>query len=105
MAQIKEVKKTEEKFRNWVFTLNNYTDADIERLAHPYEQIKYIAYGKEIAPSSGTPHLQGYLCCWEPQRLSFFKKQIPRAHLEPMRGRLQDNQRYLVELSKAVSRG
>jgi len=74
MAQNKEVKKCEEKFRNWVFTLNNYTDDDIDRLANPYEQVKYIAYGKEIAPTTETPHLQGYLCCWEPQRLSFFKK-------------------------------
>jgi len=88
MAQTKEVKKSEEKFRNWVFTLNNYKDEDLARLAKPYEQVKYIAYGKEIAPGTGTPHLQGYVVCWEPQRLSFFKKQIPRAHLEPMRGRL-----------------
>jgi len=95
MAHSKEVKKSEERFRNWVFTLNNYTHDDIDRLANPYEQVKYIAYGKEIAPNSGTPHLQGYLCCWEPQRLSFFKKQIPRAHMEPMRGRLQDNDKYV----------
>jgi len=55
MAHSKEVKKSEERFRNWVFTLNNYTHDDIDRLANPYEQVKYIAYGKEIAPNSGTP--------------------------------------------------
>ena len=80
-------KERDEKARNWVFTLNNYEDKDIERLANPYEQVKYIAYGKEIG-ESGTPHLQGYIILWEPQRLSFFKKQIPRAHMEVMRGRL-----------------
>ena len=77
------------------FTLNNYTDDDIERLANPYEQVKFIAYGKEIAPTTETPHLQGYICCWEPQRMTFFKRQIPRAHMEPMRGRLQDNDKYI----------
>jgi len=95
MAQNKEVKKCEEKFRNWVFTLNNYKDEDVQRLVNPYEQVKYIAYGKEIAPNTGTPHLQGYIMCWEPQRMSFFKKQLPRAHMEPMRGRLQDNDKYV----------
>ena len=90
----KEV-KCKETFRNWVFTLNNYTEDDIQRLANPYEQVKYIAYGKEIAPNTGTPHLQGYMCLWEPQRMSFFKRQLPRAHMEPMRGRLQDNDKYV----------
>lgn len=45
--------------RAFCFTFNNYTDADIERI----EQIdyKYLCYGKEIAPTTGTPHLQGYI--------------------------------------------
>jgi len=55
--------KSAEKFRNWVFTLNNYTDEDIARLANPYEQVKFIAYGKEIAPTTETPHFQGYIMC------------------------------------------
>jgi len=59
-----------EKARNWVFTLNNYQDKDMARLASPYEQVKYIAYGKEIAPTTLAPHLQGYICCWEPQRMT-----------------------------------
>ena len=29
--------------------------------------IKFIAYGKEIAPTTNSPHLQGYIVCWEPQ--------------------------------------
>jgi len=94
MAQSKEVVKKEEKARNWVFTLNNYTDDDIERLANPYEQVKYIGYGKEVGQQNQTPHLQGFICCWEPQRMSFFKKQIPRAHLQVMHGRIQDSMKY-----------
>ena len=46
--------KSAEKFRNWVFTLNNYTDEDIARLANPYEQVKFIAYGKEIPDYRNT---------------------------------------------------
>ena len=103
--KIQEVKKSDDKFRNWVFTLNNPTEDDIDRLANPYEQLKYIAYGNEIAPETGTPHLQGFLCCWEPQRLSFFKKQIPRAHMEPMRGRLQDSKKYCEKEGKLTEWG
>jgi len=78
-----------------VFTLNNYTVDNIQRLAQPYKQVKYIAYGKEVAPTTLTRHSQGYICCWEPQRMTFFKRQIPRAHMEPMQGRLQDNDKYV----------
>jgi len=90
----KEV-KCNETSRNWVFTLNNYTDEDIKRLANPYEQVKYIAYGKEIAPTTNTPHLKGYMCLLEPQQMSFFKRQLPRSHVQLMQGRLQDNDAYV----------
>ena len=94
MARVEsELPKKEEKSRNWVFTLNNYGDEEIARLAQPYEQYKYIAYGKEIG-KNGTPHLQGFLCCWEPQRMASIRKMIPRAHLEVMHGRVQDSERY-----------
>lgn len=43
--------------RSWLYTLNNYTDSDIERLDSL--ECSYHVYGKEVAPETGTPHLQG----------------------------------------------
>lgn len=45
--------------RRYVFTCNNYTDVHLgDLLALPY---RYICIGKEIAPITGTPHLQGFI--------------------------------------------
>lgn len=58
---------------NWVFTINNYTTEDCDALAllvhnpKPFKKsaslVKAIAVAEEIAPTTGTPHLQGYLQC------------------------------------------
>lgn len=44
---------------NWVFTINNYTDAHEDILKSLDSH--YLLYGKELAPTTGTPHLQGYI--------------------------------------------
>eukprot|EP00965_Chrysotila_dentata_P257610 6212938-Pleurochrysis_carterae.AAC.18 len=44
-------------YRNYVFTKNHYMDEDIDRL--DAAEVKHMIYGKEIAPTTGTPHLQG----------------------------------------------
>lgn len=50
------------RLRNWVFTLNNYTDEDIEHLKSlAPEHTKYMVFGKEVGEDEKTPHLQGYL--------------------------------------------
>lgn len=45
--------------RSWFITHNNYTDEDIRR----YDSLKCerIFIGKEVAPTTGTPHLQGFI--------------------------------------------
>jgi hypothetical protein len=58
------------KSRKFVFTLNNYTDGELKRIREYPETVKYVAYEKEVAPSTGTLHLQGFLYTWEPMRIS-----------------------------------
>ena len=48
--------------RAFCFTLNNYTVLEQRLLEdHINEKCYYGCYGQEIAPETGTPHLQGYL--------------------------------------------
>jgi len=80
-----EVKVSESKFRGFVFTLNNYTNDDIDRLTKLV--CKYCIWGKETAPETGTPHLQGYVYFASAKTLSAAKKAIStRCHLESQRG-------------------
>lgn len=47
------------QFRNACFTLNNYTEEEVEHLK--LIDVQYIIFAKEVAPTTGTPHLQGYV--------------------------------------------
>lgn len=50
------------QFKNWCFTYNNYPDARAfidELRAHPW--VKHYVVQQELAPDTGTPHLQGYV--------------------------------------------
>lgn len=68
----------------WIFTINNYTDTDIERIQNI--DCKYVVYGKEIG-ENGTPHLQGFIIFNQKKRFSSAKECIGRrAHIEAARG-------------------
>lgn len=71
------------KGRSWVYTLNNYTEDDVERLRSLDCQAHFA--GHEVG-ESGTPHLQGYIRFAEPKRFSWWKNQFPRCHVELRRG-------------------
>ncbi len=47
--------------RNYVFTLNNYTDDEVQTIKDTWTTLKLCYYiaNKEVS-ASGTPHLQGY---------------------------------------------
>lgn len=44
--------------RCWDFTLNNYTEEEVLHI-QTVAEYRFCGYGKEIAPTTGTPHLQG----------------------------------------------
>lgn len=72
------------KARNHCFTLNNYT-LEEEAAIHSWE-CSYMVIGREIAPDTGTPHLQGYVEWKNPRALSALKKLNPRIHWEVRKG-------------------
>jgi len=76
--------------RHWVFTLNNYTQSQIDSLLNVFAQddspISYLCYGKEVG-DSGTPHLQGYISFRVKRGFAFAKRLFNSgAHLEVSRG-------------------
>jgi len=95
--------------RNFVFTLNNYTQEELELFAvdPPVAPVRYVIYGKEVAPSTGTPHLQGALCVSKVMTVTGVKKLplMKRAHVEMMRGRLEDSEKYCSKESALISVG
>jgi len=71
--------------RNFVFTLNNYTPEDEERIKRL--KARYIVYGREIAPTTQTPHLQGYVCFPNGKTVAAARTLLAGCHVEVARGR------------------
>lgn len=85
--------------RCWTFTLNNYTDAHIEFLNTM--ECQYIIYGKEVAPTTGTPHLQGYVSFHNARYFKSLKKLVPW-WIAPSKGDALSNSDYCTKESKDV---
>jgi len=84
--------------RGYCFTWNNYDDASIDALQEWFDtgRVNYLVYGKELAPSSGTPHLQGYMWLKESMAMSAVHKAVSQDGfvLIPARGTAEQNYDY-----------
>lgn len=92
--------KTTSRSRKWCFTLNNYSQEDIESLQALYpEMAQYLIFGKEVAPTTGTPHLQGFLYFKQAISMNTIKKNISSKtiHLEIARGSFAENITYCAK--------
>lgn len=65
--------------KSWVYTLNNYTDADIEQLK--LLEVNRHRCCKEVG-ESGTPHLQGSITFKRTYRFKQLTKLFPKVHWE-----------------------
>lgn len=80
------------KKRDFVFTWNNYPEnyaASLDTL-----ECVYLVTGEEVAPSTGTRHLQGYIRVKHPLRLSAMVGRLPGCHVEIARGNPQQCDAY-----------
>ena len=94
---------TTQRSRNYCFTLNNYTNEDLDQLANL--KCKYIIYGKEIG-KNGTPHLQGYVIFENAKSFRSAKRSINhRAHIETIKGTPYDNFVYCSKDGDFTERG
>lgn len=82
--------------RGFVFTINNYTDEDEAYFTTDKckKQVKYYIYGYEIAPTTGTKHIQGYIYFHNQKKFKELKKIMPKAHIEIAHGSVEQNIAY-----------
>lgn len=80
--------------KNWVFTLNNYTDDDENRLKEL--ECEWMIYGHEVAPETGTRHLQGAIA-FKGKRDAKALGKLFKWHLEVMHGSCQDSKTYCTK--------
>lgn len=60
---------------NYMFTYNNYTEEGEEKVKKWLtDNCKYAVFGHEVAPTTGTPHLQGYLSLQKKKTIKSLQK-------------------------------
>lgn len=65
--------------RPYVFTLNNYTDEEIQELIETAQvHSEKCIIGKEVAPSTGTKHLQGYIYWKNAKTMEASRNMLPK---------------------------
>lgn len=93
------------KSRNFCFTVNNWTQEHLDFLAEV--ECKYIIYGKEVAPTTMTPHLQGFVVFSNPRALSGVLTQMRTlgGHWEIAKGSPGQNIDYCSKAGDVTERG
>jgi len=84
--------RTNIRARSWVFTFNNYTEEDIVKIkSYP---CRYMVFGRELAPTTGTPHLQGYFNFKNAKAFSTLVKEFPGCWFHVADGTAAQNREY-----------
>ena len=84
--------------------MNNYTNEDIALLEKL--KCKYIIYGYEIAPTTGTPHLQGFVIWRSAKTFTASQKSLPNGcHISVCKGNPYQNFVYCSKTENFTERG
>lgn len=89
--------------RTACFTWNNYPEDHDKRLEGIFE---YVIWGYETAPTTGTPHLQGYAELRKPMKFTSLKKLVDEAiSWHPRRGTQEQAIEYCKKGGRFVELG
>jgi hypothetical protein len=94
--------------RGFCFTINNYTSNDLKRFMtnQMRQQCRYYIFGFEVAPTTGTPHLQGYIYFHNQKSFKNIKKLLgDNAHIEKQHGTTIQNIAYTSKDNKYIEYG
>lgn len=91
-----ETPKGTTRAKHWCLTINNPTETD-----WPYpededaeRELEYAIIGNEVAPTTGTKHLQMYIVFKERKTFPTVKKLFPRAWIALAKGTPESNKKY-----------
>lgn len=94
--------------RNYCFTINNWIPEDWDKLVE-CDFFTFLIMGKEIAPTTGTPHLQGYFEMKDGKTISAIIKKLGLSrhciHLEAAKGSSNDNIKYCSKGTDVFTKG
>lgn len=65
--------------KNFCLTIFNYDNDFFEKISQ-IKDLQYIILGEEIAPSTGNPHLQGYIQFSKPKRIDTARKLMQKIY-------------------------
>lgn len=85
--------------KRWCFT--DYKDT----FEYDEATMEYLIYGREVCPTTGRKHLQGFVCFKQQKRLSALKKMSNGTHWEVARGSVADNDKYCSKEGDFVTFG
>jgi len=91
-----------QKFRNYCYTLNNYTLEEYNALQTV--ECKYQIIGKEIG-EKGTPHLQGFISFKSARSFNAVRKLMKRWYIEPCKGNAESNIKYCMKENNFIEIG
>ena len=83
------------KVRGYSYTINNYTETDVNQVLALSKLSSYTVYSYEIG-ETGTPHIQGYSYFKNPRSFNTIKEALPRAHIEVSEGTQAENKIYCI---------
>lgn len=99
--------KNGRRTRRWVFTTNNPKGEMNEFIENLTKSVatRYLVVGRELAPTTGTLHWQGFVEFENAATFNQVKQRIEGAHIEPAKGSNSQNRDYCTKGNDFVEYG